>query len=129
MRISIHAIVIVLALLVAAGCNKPTTPEPVPEGPAPEQPAEQPPEAEEQPPAEEETETTPDMAVSKADIEKAAEVHQVLHDEARDEADKQNQVEYLLDKNGWDEEAYLVMLYDITQDPVSRAYYIDLIAP
>jgi hypothetical protein len=125
---SAYTPLIALTLLMAVGCNKPTTPEPVAEGPASEQPAieAETPEAET---ATEQTTASPDMAVSKADIEKAAELFQVLHDDGIEESEKKNQIEYLLDKNDWDEEAYLVKLYDITQDPVSRAYYIDLIAP
>lgn len=123
-RITIMAV----AVLMWTGCNKPTTPEPVDEPTGAQETEQTPPVvAEEEEQAEEEEAETPDMAVAKKDVERAAELYRVLHNDNLGDDDKENQLLALMERNGWDEDAYLTMVYDITQDPVSRAYYIDLL--
>ena len=109
-----------LGAILFAGCdNKPAKALPPPEPAV----VEAPPPVVEAPPVEQ----APDMAVSKADVEKAAGLYKVLHDDAADAAAKQSSAIAMMEANGWTEDAYLSLLYDITQDPVSRAYYIDLL--
>ncbi len=123
MKIINNIAVLALTAGLMAGCNKPTTPEPQPEqAPVEAPPVETPPVA-----AEPEQPETPDMAVPKVDVEKAAEAYKVLHDESMPTQDKQNRISALMKDNGWDQDGYLALIYDITQDPVSRAYYVDLL--
>lgn len=63
--------------------------------------------------------------VPKAEIEKAARFYAVLHapmsDDERDKA-----VDAAMDANGWTAESYQALLYNIAQDPPSRAFYLSL---
>jgi PBP1b-binding outer membrane lipoprotein LpoB len=119
MRISMIA----LFLVFGAGCSEPTPPaspaEPAadvaPAAPQPEVAAPEPP--------------PPQTAVPQAEIEKAAALHGVLHDTALSEDQKQEKADALMAANGWTEEAYQALLYDITADPPSRAAYVERTQP
>jgi hypothetical protein len=70
-------------------------------------------------------EPVPVTAVDMADIEKAAEIYKVLNDAAMLDEQKQATTNARLEANGWTEESFQALLYEIAQDPLSRAAYIE----
>jgi hypothetical protein len=107
-------------LILFAGCSEPAPPPPPPDEPAAVEPPAPPPVAAPEPPK------APEPAVSKDQIEKAAGLYKVLNDAALPEDKKQEQATAQLQANGWTEESYQALLYDIAQDPPSRAAYVEL---
>jgi hypothetical protein len=70
----------------------------------------------------------PEPAVPRAEIEKAAAVYKLVNDAALTDEQKEAQAAAQLQANGWTDEAYQALLYDIAQDPPSRAAYVELTA-
>jgi hypothetical protein len=68
----------------------------------------------------------PEPAVASAEIEKAAGLYKVLNDAALPDAQKREKVAAQMEANGWTEETYQALLYDIAQDAPSRAAYVGL---
>lgn len=68
----------------------------------------------------------PATAVPKEDIEKAAKIYALMHDEALEPKDKKAKFDETLEEFGWDEESYKKMVYDISEDVPSRNYYNEL---
>jgi hypothetical protein len=109
---------VALSVVLWVGCSEPTPPAPPPEPAVAEPqpmlaPLPAPPKA-------------PEPAVAMADIEKAAGFYKLLNDAALPDKDKQEKAAAQMEANGWTEEAYQALLYDIAQDPLSRAAYVDL---
>jgi outer membrane murein-binding lipoprotein Lpp len=90
-----------------------------------EQAAEEAEQAAEELEAEAEVEET-EMAVDKEEIEKAAELYAIIHDEELSEEERMEKTEEMLEEFEWDMEAYKALQYDISQDPASRTYYAEL---
>ncbi len=63
------------------------------------------------------------MAVAKEDIEHAADIYEILHDEALTKQDAVAKVKEKLGEFGWDQEKYEAIQYEISLCPNSRAYY------
>jgi hypothetical protein len=108
MKNAIPLVMAALFLLPLAACEEPAAPTPEPAAAIAEQPAELP----------------PVVAVPEADILKAVEVYKALHDDSLDLTQKQDRVTALLEANGWTEQAYRDMLYDISAHPASRETYV-----
>lgn len=89
-----------------------------------QKPAEETDEAEQEAEQEEEKEET---LVSKEDIEKAAKIYLILHDEERKEEVIKKEVVELFEKYGWDEKKYREVTDDIGRDPASSKIYKELI--
>jgi hypothetical protein len=70
-------------------------------------------------------EPAPVSAVAMAEIEKAAGVYRLLNDAALTDEQKQEKAAVQLEANGWTEESFQALLYDIALDPPSRAAYIE----
>jgi hypothetical protein len=126
-----HKLNLTIALVAAAvlfmGCdNKVAKPswEPPAETAAPE--TEETEEAEETAEVEEE-EAEPEMAVSQEDIERAVELYSAIHSDDLTEEEKMEKFTSLLEQFEWDEDAYVSIIYDITQCPHSRSYYCEKI--
>ena len=64
-----------------------------------------------------------EMAVPKEDIDKAVEVYKIMHDEDTTVEAKNKKFTEILEANEWDKESFEGLIYEITQDPASRAYY------
>lgn len=93
-------------------------------GKAAEEAVEEAPEATEEAVEEaEEAEEATEMAVAKEDIDKAAEIYMILHDEELSEDDAKAKVAEKLEEYEWDLEGYEKVTYEISLDPASRAYY------
>jgi PBP1b-binding outer membrane lipoprotein LpoB len=117
MRISLVALSVVLWV----GCSEPAAPV-VPDEPvvaAPE-PSVLPPPA---------PVKAPEPAVAMTEIQKAAGLYEVLNDAALPDAQKQEKAAAQMAANGWTQETYQALLYDIAQDPLSRAAYVGLTQP
>ncbi|MCK9462966.1 MAG: hypothetical protein M0R80_25370 [Proteobacteria bacterium] len=103
-----------LFLVLVAGCSEPAPPPAEPDKPAPMlAPVAEIPKA-------------PAPAVPQAEIEKAVGLYKVLNDAALSDEQKQEQAAAQLQANGWTEEAYQALLYDIAQDQPSRAAYVEM---
>lgn len=119
------------ALIFAAGCKffqkeeAPPEPEEKPVVEEKEEAEEE--EAEEKEAEKEEAEEEgPETLVSKEDIEKAAKIYNMLHDEElKDKAKEQKFAEFLEDFE-WDLENYEAIVYDIGRDPASTVIYKEL---
>jgi len=68
----------------------------------------------------------PEPAVAMAEIEKAAGLYKVLNAAALPDAQKQEKAAAQMEANGWTEESFQALLYDIAQDAPSRAAYVGL---
>jgi hypothetical protein len=68
----------------------------------------------------------PEPAVARPEIEKAAALFKVLHDAALADDRKTETAAAQMEANGWTEESYQALLYDIAQDAPSRAVYVEL---
>jgi len=79
--------------------------------------------AEEETAEEEAAEEAVEMAVPKEDIDKAVEIYAIMHNEDLTAEAKDKKFKEILDANEWDKESFEGLIYDITQDPPSRAYY------
>jgi len=119
MRTVICISMIASFLVLFAGCSEPAPPPPPVEPAAVEPPAPPPVVAPEPPKA-------PEPAVPRDQIEKAAGLYKVLNDAALADDQKQAQADAQLQANGWTQESYQALLYDIAQDPPSRAVYVEL---
>jgi hypothetical protein len=73
--------------------------------------------------AEEEAEEAVEMAVPQEDIDKAVEIYKIMHNEDLTVEAKDKKFKEILEENEWDKESFEGLIYDITQDPPSRAYY------
>jgi hypothetical protein len=80
-------------------------------------------EAEAEEAEEEAEEEAADMAVDKEEIDKAVEIYKVMHDEDLTAEAKDRKFKEMLEENEWDKEDFEGLIYEITQDPASRAYY------
>jgi hypothetical protein len=115
-------------VVFAAGCKLFSKEEPAPE---PEKtPVVEPTKVEETPPPEATKEEVkpeePETLVSKEDIEKAAKIYNMLHDEnLKDKAKEQGFAKFLEDFD-WDLEKYEAIIYDIGRDPASTKIYKEL---
>ncbi len=87
-------------------------------GTAEEEAAEE--EAAEEEAAEEEAAET---AVSKEDLDKAVEIYKIMHNEDLTVEAKNKKFNEMLEENEWDKESFEGLIYSITQDSSSRAYY------
>jgi hypothetical protein len=111
MKTAITFAVSALFLLSLAACEDPAAPT------APEAPAA----------AADLADLPPAVAVPEADLLKAAEVYKVLHDSSLDTAQKQERANAMLSANGWTEETYSDLLFDISAHPASRERYLQAI--
>jgi hypothetical protein len=68
----------------------------------------------------------PETLVSKEDIEKAAKIYNMLHDEELKDKAKEEKFAAFLKEFDWDLETYEQMVYDIGRDPASTAIYKEL---
>ena len=107
MKNAIPFVMTALFLFLLAACGEPTAPAPPPETAAADS-----------------AELPPLVAVPEAQILKAVEVYRVLHDESLDKAQRQDRAGALLAANGWTEDSYRDLLYDISAHPVSRESYL-----
>jgi len=105
-----------------AGCKKekveeqtkPVIQEPPPPPPPP-------------PPAEEvKTPPQPETLVSKEDIEKAAKIYKLLHDESLKKEAIKEKFAKMLEEYEWDLEKYEHIVFDIGRDPASAKIYKEL---
>ncbi len=82
-------------------------------------------EATEEESAEEEAaeEEAPEMAVAKEDLDKAVEIYKIMHNDDLTVEAKNKKFNEMLEQNEWDKESFEGLIYEITQDPASRAYY------
>ena len=82
-------------------------------------------EAAEEEAAEEEAaeEEGPEMAVAKEDIDQAVEIYKIMHNDDLTVEAKDKKFKEKLEENEWDKESFEGLIYEITQDPASRAYY------
>jgi hypothetical protein len=116
------------AFIFASGCKlfkkeaPPPEPEPEEETAAVEEEEE---EAEEEA-EEEEAEEEEEMLVSKEDVEKAAKIYNVLHDDKLKDKAKGEEFKKLLEENEWDLEQYEQLIFDIGRDPKASALYKEL---
>ena len=107
-----------LFLILFAGCSEPAAPV------VPDEPVVKEPRPILIPVAE--TVKAPEPAVPMADIDKAAGLYKVLNDAVLADEQKQEKAAALMAENGWTEESYQALLYDISQDAPSRAAYVGL---
>jgi hypothetical protein len=109
-----------LFLVFVAGCSEPAPPPPDEKIAEPTEPLTAVVQVPEPP--------KPEQAVPQAEIEKAVSVYKVLNDAALSDEQKREQAAAQLQANGWTDEAYQALLYDIAQDQPSRAAYVELTA-
>ena len=121
MKTVICVLMTALFLVLVAGCSEPAPPPPDEKIAEPAEPLT----AVVQLP---EPVKPPEQAVPQAEIEKAAGIYKVLNDAALSDEQKREQAAVQLQANGWTEEAYQALLYDIAQDQPSRAAYVELTA-
>ena len=118
------------ALIFAAGCKlfqKEEAPPPEEETPVVEEETEEAEEETEEAEEEaEEEEEGPETLVSKEDIEKAAKIYNMLHDEELKDKAKEEKFAAFLEEFEWDLETYEQMVYDIGRDPASTEIYKEL---
>jgi hypothetical protein len=121
-------LVLVAFVMATAGCKlfkkeeeqKPPEPTPAPAVQPPEKAA-PPEEVKEEKKVEE-----PETLVSREDIEKAAKIYNVLHDEEMKDKEKKDKFAKMLEKNEWDLEKYEQIVFDIGRDPESTKIYKEL---
>ncbi|MBW2260400.1 MAG: hypothetical protein JRG91_00385 [Deltaproteobacteria bacterium] len=64
-----------------------------------------------------------EMAVAKEDLDKAIEIYKIMHNDDLTVEAKDKKFKEMLEENDWDKESFEDIIYSITQDPPSRAYY------
>jgi len=113
-------------VVFAAGCKlfQKEEPPPEPDKGAVVEPVkvEEPPPPTE-PPKEEVKPEEPETLVSKEDIEKAAKIYNMLHDEDLKDKAKEEGFAKFLEEFEWDLEKYEAIIYDIGRDPASTKIY------
>jgi hypothetical protein len=117
------------ALIFAAGCKffqKEEAPPPEEETPVVEEETEEETKETEEAAEEEAEEEGPETLVSKEDIEKAAKIYNMLHDEELKDKAKEEKFAAFLEEFEWDLETYEQMVYDIGRDPASTEIYKEL---
>jgi hypothetical protein len=125
MSIITRVFLVALSVVLWVGCGQPAAPVPPPDEPA----AAAPHGLKISAAAISKPEPAPATAVAMAEIERAAELYKVLNDAAMPDEQKQATANARLEANGWTEEAYQALLYDIAQDPASRAAYVERTQP